>query len=450
MLELIPSFVTILFGVGALGLALRDYMRREQGLIIGAFALHLVAALAQVFITRDVYGYGDMLTYFHESAFVADRMREDFLAYAPDALRLLFQQQTTHFAWLDESSPATATMYGLSAWLHYLTQGSLYATCLLIAIGAFFGKLAMYRAFRPLFPSHLHQRMIAGMMWMPSIVFWSSGLLKESVAMIGLGLATYGIIRLADSTSSTPRAALAIGAGSVIVGLVKTYILGPFAIAAGAWYYWQRGLRLSGGQALSLRPLHFALAMALAMTAIIGLGALFPRYALTNLVDEASRLQEVGQSISGGSNFALSDTAPTSSSGQLAMAPLAVITALARPFLFEANNIMALVSALEMTFILGLVFLALYRRGGRECWQVIMRSPPLVFALIFVVLFALGVGLTTTNMGTLARYRMPMLPFYMMLLFALLPARAPRQPVRLRRQRLNARRESPLPGPHRS
>ncbi|RAL21120.1 hypothetical protein DL240_13380 [Lujinxingia litoralis] len=423
MLELIPSFVTILFGVVALGLSLRAFERREQGLLIGAFALHLLAALAQVFITRDLYGYGDMLTYFREGGFVADRMREDFVAYAPDALRLIVQQETQNLGWLNSASPATATMYGLSSWLHYLTQGSLYATCLLVAIGSFFGKLVMFRAFRPLFPPHLHRRLIAGMMWMPSIVFWSSGLLKESIAIIGLGLATYGIIRLTDSTSSTPRAAVALGAGSVIVGLVKTYILGPFAIAAGAWYYWQRGLRLSGGRALSLRPLHFALAMALAMTAIIGIGELFPRYALTNLVDEASRLQEVGQRVTGGSTFALSDTAPTSSSGQLAMAPMAVITALARPFIFEANNLMALVSALEMSFILGLLLLALYRRGGHESWQVIMRSPPLVFTLIFVVLFALGVGLTTTNMGTLARYRMPMLPFYMLFIVALLPAR---------------------------
>lgn len=450
MLELIPSFVTILFGVGALGLALRGYVRREQGLIIGAFALHLFAALAQVFITRDYYGYGDMLSFFRHGGAVADAMREDFWAFAPDAVALLFQQQTTHFGWLDESSPATATMYGIGSWLNYLTQGSLYAACLLVAIGSFFGKLAMFRAFRPLFPEHLHQRLIVGMMWMPSTVFWSSGILKESIAMIGLGAATYGLVRLTDPSKSRLSAALALGVGAVIMGLVKTYILGPFAIAAGAWYYWQRGLRLSGGKALTLRPFHFVVAMALAMGVVIGIGQIFPRYALDNLVEEANHLQEVGQRVTGDSTYALTSTAPTSAAGQLALAPLALITALARPFIFEANNIMALVNALEMSFVLGLLLLALYRRGGRESWQVIMRSPPLVFALIFVLLFALGVGLTTTNMGTLSRYRIPMMPFYMMLLFALLPARAPRQRVRLRRQRLNARPESPRQAPHRS
>jgi hypothetical protein len=37
-----------------------------------------------------------------------------------------------------------------------------------------------------------------------------------------------------------------------------------------------------------------------------------------------------------------------------------------------------------------------------------------------VLLFGTGVGLATTNLGTLMRYRMPLIPFFAMLLVALL------------------------------
>lgn len=36
-----------------------------------------------------------------------------------------------------------------------------------------------------------------------------------------------------------------------------------------------------------------------------------------------------------------------------------------------------------------------------------------VFCLAFALIFAFGVGVSTYNFGTLARYKIPLLPFYM-------------------------------------
>jgi hypothetical protein len=42
---------------------------------------------------------------------------------------------------------------------------------------------------------------------------------------------------------------------------------------------------------------------------------------------------------------------------------------------------------------------------------------------LFVVGLGIGVGLTTTNLGTLSRYRMPLVPFFGLLLMALAQTR---------------------------
>jgi hypothetical protein len=98
------------------------------------------------------------------------------------------------------------------------------------------------------------------------------------------------------------------------------------------------------------------------------------------------------------------------------LAPLALGTALFRPFLFEARNAVQLVTALESTVLLVMVLQTIRRRRWSGLMQQVRTSPVLMFCLVFVLALALGTGLATTNMGTLSRYRAPMSPFYFILI----------------------------------
>jgi hypothetical protein len=62
-----------------------------------------------------------------------------------------------------------------------------------------------------------------------------------------------------------------------------------------------------------------------------------------------------------------------------------------------------------------------------------MEDPFLVFCVVFVIAFGIAVGLTSTNLGTLSRYRSPLLPFFVVLLLVLGKphrARSPAEDVR--------------------
>ena len=108
--------------------------------------------------------------------------------------------------------------------------------------------------------------------------------------------------------------------------------------------------------------------------------------------------------------------------GQLRFAPVALFTSLYRPLLFEARNVQMLINAFETTFILGASMLLL-PRGWRAILVPSLSNPALAYAVAFALPLALGVGLVSNNLGTLSRYRCPLVPYFFLLVLVLLFAR---------------------------
>lgn len=92
--------------------------------------------------------------------------------------------------------------------------------------------------------------------------------------------------------------------------------------------------------------------------------------------------------------------------------PLAVNVTLFRPYLWESRKIIVLLSAIEAFVFLFLTLKVLYVVGVKKVWQTIAKDPTIQFCLIFTIIFAFAVGITSYNFGALSRYKIPCLPFY--------------------------------------
>jgi hypothetical protein len=92
------------------------------------------------------------------------------------------------------------------------------------------------------------------------------------------------------------------------------------------------------------------------------------------------------------------------------LAPQAVNVSLFRPYLWEVNNPLMLLSGLESTVLLLLSLYILFRENIRVFTAI--RQADVFFALVFSITFAFAVGVSTYNFGTLVRYKIPMLPFF--------------------------------------
>ena len=99
-------------------------------------------------------------------------------------------------------------------------------------------------------------------------------------------------------------------------------------------------------------------------------------------------------------------------SSMISKAPQAITAALFRPFIWEVKNPVMLFSALENIFITILTILVLTRLRLVHFFRLSSQNPILSLCLVFSILLAFSVGLSTSNFGSLVRYKIPIMPLF--------------------------------------
>jgi hypothetical protein len=139
-------------------------------------------------------------------------------------------------------------------------------------------------------------------------------------------------------------------------------------------------------------------------------------YSTGKVFEKAAITQyDLKQSHYGGNSFDIGDFDP-SLEGALGKAYLAIPAGLFRPFIWEAKNPMMVISGLENLLLLYFTIQLLLKKKVIGFFTSILQDPMLTFAFIFSIFFAFGVGLSTSNFGSLVRYRIPLMPFYVLVL----------------------------------
>ena len=140
-----------------------------------------------------------------------------------------------------------------------------------------------------------------------------------------------------------------------------------------------------------------------------------------------------------GSGYTLGDMDPTLM-GMLQRAPEGINVTLFRPYLWEARKPIVMISALESLLYLIFTIVAIVRNNPIRMVQRILADETLQFCLIFTLIFAFAVGISTSNFGSLVRYKIPCLPFYTAFLIILFYP--PKQELVLRKKRDKSRKQA--------
>jgi hypothetical protein len=415
MNDFLLTVPVIVVSLGVALVVLRQYGPSERPLLWLSLAMHHVVSIAHIVLVDLYYGYGDMFMYARLGRYLAAYMRSDLMSIVPGLLDVLLQRPESAALPVQMAAGSTGSMQVVGALAMYVFNDSLYAACAGIAAVAFLSKLALYGAAKRHLPDVPERTLVFCCMLVPSAVFWSTVLLKEAIAVIGLFVAINAWHHFISGERGF-RVWPGLAAGSATIILTKAYIFPALAAGLAVWYLLHA---LNARQEkIVFKPWHMVAAAGLVLVAIAGIGLLMPQFALDNLQEDIAREQIVGERVQGGSSYNL--IANTGGSSQLLLAPVGLFTALFRPLLFESGSALILISALEMTFFVVFTCLALYRGGMRGTFAEVLRRPFLGFCAVFVLLFGTGVGLATTNLGTLMRYRMPLIPFFAMMLLTLL------------------------------
>ena len=167
---------------------------------------------------------------------------------------------------------------------------------------------------------------------------------------------------------------------------------------------------------------YFLYASAIAGLVYIG-GSLqnemFGQYNLNNLASTSFTTREYLYRVSteqDGSGYRLGDVDPTLM-GMFQLAPAGINVTLFRPYPWEARKPIVMISAVEALFFLLFSLAVLFRNNPLRVLQRILADETLQFCLIFTLVFAFAVGISTSNFGSLSRYKIPCMPFYTAFLF---------------------------------
>ncbi|WP_345074819.1 hypothetical protein [Hymenobacter fastidiosus] len=288
---------------------------------------------------------------------------------------------------------------------------------LMFALLSFSGMWAMFITFVRIAPI-AYKKLAFSVFFLPSVFFWGSGLMKDSLCIGALGWVFYAFYHLTIEKRNLTIAAAMGALGVYVLVSTKVYILLSFMPPALLWTFNENNQRIrSAALRALLKPVFLVLGLAAGY-----LGA-------TNLTagDEKYDVEKIGERTKVNQQYLTSGTENGSSynigsfdgslSALATVAPQAVVVSLFRPFPWEARSAIMILSALESMLMLYLTVSLFYKTGVLKTFRLIISKPILTFCFIFVIIFAIGVGTNSGNFGTLVRYKIPLMPFYLAALY---------------------------------
>ena len=383
-----------------------------RGLLIKIFG-----GVAFALIYVYYYKFGDTFLY-HRGAIV---LSESLLSDPSDYFRLLFSTNNQIPPDLTEYAAQISFSRTYEEWfmvkllspLNMLGFNSYLTVTLFTSILSFWGAWKLFLVFRDLIPRYSKYAFYIVFLT-PTVTFWGGGIMKDTFTLVAINLIIHhlyfgifkGKFRIIDF--------LVIGiAGYIIIGL-KAYVL--LAFIPGITY----ALYLNFKDRINNRILKFILGPTI-LVALIGVSV----YTVQTLSD--SSLKYSSQNLEyqvrgfhswhtdvGGSSYNLGQIEFTTT-GILSKIPEALNVTFFRPYIWESSNVVVAITAVESLFVLVLFLIALFRTGYKFFKH--MRKSPFVLGLfIYALIFGFAVGFTSYNFGALARYKIPVLSLFILVL----------------------------------
>jgi hypothetical protein len=367
----------------------RERDRRLFWLLVLALAAKLLGALARDFVAEEVY-YG-----------VADAT-----GYHGDGVRLSASFRSGIFATGLEDLTGTEFVSLFTGIVYTFIGPTRLGGYLVFSWLAFVGLFLFYRAFVMAVPEGRTRSYARLLFFLPSLLYWPSSIGKESWMIFTLGIAAFGAARLL--TGRTWNGIFLSVLGLWMAGLVRFHVAGIFGVALAVAYILRRPSAEHRRRSLLARGLALTAVGVLAVVLVLQAENFVESTGLQPSQGITSALQEVSDRTSQGG----SEIQPSIVRSPLT-APIGAFTVLFRPLPIEANNAQALLAALEGTFLLALCglrfrwILAAFHSFRRQAYVTLS----VVYTAVFIMAFS-----AIANLGILARQRVQMLPFFLVLL----------------------------------
>jgi hypothetical protein len=271
--------------------------------------------------------------------------------------------------------------------------GYYYVNVIFYAFLTLFGPVAFYRVITDFFQDRKNVALFS-IFLVPSFLYWASGIHKEGLIFIGIGLIIYHIYFGNKEKMFRAKRWAGVLLGLLILFLLRNFVLAVIIPAIFAWL------------AANRWPKH-ALACVAAVYVVSAVAFFSLRYvdARLDLPQAVVSKQKAFLQLAGNSSIPIEELQPTVGSF-IANTPQAITLSALRPYPSDVRHLLSLAAAVETDLILLLFLLFLFFRRK----SVGQERNLLYFCGFFSVTLLLAIGFSVNNLGAIVRYRSVILP----------------------------------------
>lgn len=370
------------------------------------------------------YGGGDTFNYFTHAQQINATMSDSFGVWLKVLTRSSVEANPEIYPYASQiywyNDPSSYAVCSIAAVFGLLNGTSYLPIALLFAYFSYTGIWAMYRTFTNIYPQFYKELAIA-FLFIPSTFVWGSAIFKDTVCMFGLGWLTYTTFRIFINKDFSIKNIFLLALSFYIIAMIKLYILLAFIPALSLWLLMTYAKQIkSPGVRWLVNMLFIGMSIGGFMVLSQRFAEEMGSYSLEKVAKTAATTRDwIGyvSDVQEGSGYDLGEFDP-SIVGMLSKFPQAVVVTFFRPFPWEARKVIVALSALEALAFLYLTTRVILTR--RKALKKLLKDPNIIFFLIFSVIFAFAVGISSYNFGALSRYKIPCLPFYAAMIVILL------------------------------
>jgi hypothetical protein len=380
-----------------------------------ALMLKMVASIGFSLVYVYVYKGGDTVTYFENARanvnLLASEPLDFFSVYfsPPSPEKYYLYNSDSGYPWYYIYAEAkTGFVVKLITPLVLLSMTSFLGSNLLMAFFTFWGMWRFFLLISELYPKYTKGFFI-GIFLLPSVAFWGSGMLKDSITLSAACWFLDLFYRVLIQRKFSFKKILQLLISVYLILTIKPYIIIALLPGALIWFFHEPISRI---QKALFR--YFLIPFVFFFSLIGGyfiMTTLFD-WKIEDLLKEAYiKYDDLKRDYYQGNSFDIGFKEPTIEEA-LRVAPAAITAGLFRPFLWESRNVVMLFSGVENFVVLFLFIYLLLRTRITGMIRAINDHPFVFFAFTYSVLFALLVGLSTSNFGALVRFKIAFLPFF--------------------------------------
>lgn len=395
------------------------------------FYFKVICVLAYTFVSEFVFKGGDTNLYFQGVKDLRAALSDDFnhIGIIFKSFKLTMDNPLTPYFYYDNYADDFTYNYMLNTSNFFIPKLGLIPAflffnnylCISLIFGFFAlgGAIRIFKTFLHYYPSYKAELALAAI-FLPSVGFWSAGLLKDAVCFGCIGFILYAVLNIFVKRTKFRASIIWILVCGFLVYFIKVYILLVLILAITIWLFAEMN-KLIADRTLrnifSFLTLVFSFLIGYFLLNYFTSQEAAQSYKLETLMEKADYQRRVIQNLAEtaplGSNFSINTSNP------LTLVPNSLVATFFRPFFWEVKSPVALFSAIESFVLLFLTLFFFFKRGIGSYFRLAFADPRLLMCFVFSMVFAVAVGASTSNFGALSRYKIPCMPFYFIMLLLL-------------------------------